>query len=112
MFSQIASHIHLRKRIHEDHQRYPHPDAKIRRLDHLVMVISLLYPLTAIPQILKIWANQDAGGLSLVTWILWLIFAIPMLAYGIVHKTKPLIIMYSLWILIHIIVIFSVLKFS
>lgn len=112
MFSQIASHIHLRKRIHENHEPYPHPDPKIRRLDHLVMVISLIYPLTAIPQIFKIWQTQDAGGISLVTWILWLILAFPMLAYGIVHKTKPFIVMYSLWILIHITVILSALKFS
>jgi len=112
VFSQVAYHIHQRKRIHEKHEPYPHPNPNIRRLDRLVMVIAMIYPFTAIPQILKIWETQDASGISLVTWSLWLILAIPMLAYGIVHKTKLLIVMYSLWTLIHIIVILSALKFS
>lgn len=105
-------HIHQRQRIHEKHEPYPHPDPKFRRLDQLILVISMIYPLTAIPQILKIWSEQDSSGVSLITWFLWLILAFPMLYYGIVHKTKPFIIMYSLWIIIHITVILSALKFS
>ena len=112
MFSHLASHIHQRKRIHEKHEPYPHPDPNIRRLDQIVMVVSFIYPLTAIPQILKIWSTQDASGISLITWSLWLVLAMPMLAYGIAHKTKPLIFMYSLWIIMHAIIILSAIKFG
>jgi len=105
-------HIHQRKRIHQKHETFPHPNPRIRFLDNVVTVISLVGPLTAIPQILKIWQTQDASGISLVTWSSWLILAFPLLIYGIVHKTKPFIIMYTLWIIVEISVILSALKFS
>ena len=112
MFGETAAHINQRKRIHQKHQPFPHPDPRVRFLDNVVTVVSLVVPLTAIPQILKIWQTQDASGISIIMWSLWLILSFPMLAYGIVHKTKPFIVMYALWIIIEIGVILSALKLS
>ena len=112
MFGETAAHINQRKRIHQKHQPFPHPDPKVRLLDNVVSVVSLVLPLTAIPQLLIIWQTQDASGISILTWSLWLILGFPMLAYAIVHKTKPFIVMYALWIIIEIAVILSALKFS
>jgi uncharacterized protein with PQ loop repeat len=94
-------HLHIRQRIHQRYQKYPHPDPKIRWLDNIVYVVSVILPLTALPQIYQIWSTQDAQGVSLLTWGLFAVFSVPMLLYGIVHKVKPLIIMNILWMLVY-----------
>lgn len=94
-------HIHQRKRIHAYHHKYPHPDPKIRFLDNVVMCFAIIMPLTSIPQIYKIWFLQNALGVSLLTWSLFFIMAIPMLIYGIVHKEKVLIVLNALWLIMY-----------
>ena len=98
-------HLHKRKRIHEEHQKYPHPDPKIRFLDNLVYIIAFIFPLSAIPQIINIWVYKNAQGVSIVSWGLFLILTIPLIAYGIVHKSKQLSIMWILWLIVYITII-------
>ncbi len=43
-----------------------------------------------IPQIIKIWIDRDLG-VSLTTWIGFLIGALFWLFYGLVHREKPII---------------------
>ena len=83
------------------HQKYPHPDPKIKFLDNLVMCVAVIMPLTAIPQIYKIWFLQNAAGVSLLTWSLFFIMAIPMLIYGLVHREKVLIVLNVLWLIMY-----------
>ena len=97
-----AVHIHKRKRGIVKNSPYPHPDPRVQFLDKLILVVAVLYPLMTLPQIYKIWTTHDASGVSLPTWVLYTVFTIPFLIYGIVHKEKPLIIMYSLWLLVYI----------
>lgn len=105
MKAGVIHHIHQRKRKHLEKQKYPHPNKKIRFLDDLIMVIAVVFPLTTLPQIFEIWVNKNAEIISLFTWSSWLVFSIPLIIYGIVHKEKPIIVMYSLWILMHSLVI-------
>lgn len=98
-------HLFVRRRIHQQYQKYPHPNPKIKLLDNIVYVVSVVLPLTTIPQIYQIWSTHDAQGISLLTWVLYAIFGIPMLLYGIVHKVKPLIIMNCLWLVVYELVI-------
>lgn len=105
-------HLHKRKRIHKLHQLYPHPDPKIKLLDQIVLVVAFVFPLTTIPQVIKIWNEHAAAGLSLTTWILYTILSVPMLLYGIVHKAKPIIIMNILWLIVYSAVIFGTVIYS
>ena len=98
-------HLHKRERVHLKKQEYPHPDPKIHFLDDVVTILSYLMPLSAIPQIYTIYSTQNASGVSVITWSIWLIATIPLILYGMVHKVKPIITMYSLWIVMYIIVI-------
>jgi hypothetical protein len=63
------NHLHKRKRIHQLHQPYPHPDPKIKFLDDVVMAGAVIMPLLAVPQVYHIWASQNAQGISLLTWL-------------------------------------------
>ena len=47
-------------------------------------------------QILQIFTLKSAAGVSSLSWGLYALFNLPWLAYGIVHKDKPIKIGYSL----------------
>ncbi|MBT7706441.1 PQ-loop repeat-containing protein [archaeon] len=105
-------HISKRKRVHNNLEEYPHPQFWIRFLDKLLVLVAILGPASAIPQVLKIFLNQSAVGVSLFSWTLWLILGVPWLIYGFVHKEKPLVIAYSLWFVMHSAVVAGVLMYG
>ncbi len=74
-------------------------------LENLVGVIALVYPLSAIPQIIEIWMNKNVEGVSLLTWSLFLVLTIPLIIYAIVKKDRKLTIMWSLWSLGYVAII-------
>jgi uncharacterized protein with PQ loop repeat len=76
------------------------------------MVISVIYPLTTLPQVYVIWVQHNAAGISLLTWVLYFFCSAPLLVYGIIHKTRPLIVMYVLWLLMFLLVIVGTLLYG
>ncbi|MFA6462187.1 MAG: hypothetical protein WCV90_08050 [Candidatus Woesearchaeota archaeon] len=112
MLKGVEHHQHLRKRIHLQHQAYPHPSKGVRYLDRLIYCISIVGPFTTVPQIYDIYSQQNAVGVSLITWSLYALLGIPMLIYAMVHKVKPLIIMYSLWLVIYAFVLTGIVMYS
>ena len=102
-------HIHKRKRVHEKLQKYPHPNKWVRFLDNFLLVFAVVGPASLLPQIIKIFSLKAVGGVSLITYCLWALGAIPWVIYGVVHKAKPIIIAYSLWFLSYLIVLFGIL---
>ena len=107
-----AFHLHRRKRIHQQHQQYPNQPPGIRLLDHVVMAVAVIGPLTTAPQIYKIFMEKTAAGISLFTWSAYLLLTFPLLLYGIVHRDKQLITMYSLWIVANGIVVIGTLLYG
>jgi len=105
-------HQHKRKRLHKLNEPYPHPKPWLEKLDHLVIIVAIISPLTALPQIYNIWYLQNVEGVSLLTWLLFSIIAIPLLIYGIAHKEKVLIILNSLWLIMYAAVISGVLYYG
>ena len=73
----------------------------VKILKHIVSIISIVFPLTGIPQIMKIWVHKNAEGVSLLTWGSFLLFTIPLFLYSIVQKDKRLTIMWILWIIVY-----------
>jgi len=58
-----------------------------------------------IPQALTIWLNQTASGVSLLSWLAYTIVGIFWINYGIVHKAKPIIMIYSTWTIMNLMVV-------
>ena len=98
-------HFHRRKRIHQKHEKYPHPNKWKGIMDKLIFVVGVAGPIVTLPQILKIWIEQNATGVSVVSWIAYLILATFWLIYGIMHKEKPIIVAYTGWIIAELLVI-------
>ncbi len=98
-------HIHKRKRFHQKLQEYPNPKKSIRLLDKIMLIIAIVGPLFAIPQIFQIFWYKDAAGVSVLSYSFFTIFNILWIFYGVVHKEKPLIVTYILWFISNFIVV-------
>jgi len=73
--------------------------------ERMALCISIISPLSATPQIYKIWFLQNVQGVSLLTWMMFAFFAIPMLFYALTCKLKPLVYLYTTWIVLYIVII-------
>jgi len=100
-------HFHKRKKICDKNAELGSNKWK-DLMDKLIYVAAILGPLLTIPQIMKIWVDKNAGGVSMITWVAYLIGGIFWLIYGIMHKEKPIIIANILWILMEILVIIGI----
>jgi len=105
-------HFHKRKRIHLKKEEFPSKNKKVRFLDGLIYVVSVIGPLMTLPQIFKIWVLKNAEGVSFISWGTYTISAGIWLWYGIVHKDKPIIIANILWIIIHLMVVIGILVYG
>lgn len=94
-------HLHKRKRVHEKLEEYPHPQTHKRLMDHLIYVVCIATAILALPQVWKIWSTQNAGGISLITYIGFVVANIFWIFYGILHKEKPIILLYVLFFIIN-----------
>jgi uncharacterized protein with PQ loop repeat len=74
----------------------------MRPIEKLMYVVSLAYPLTAVPQIIKVYSTQNVESLALLSWILYVIFGVIFVIYAISEKLKPLIIEGTLWVAVYV----------
>lgn len=106
------AHHHLHKRKRKSLKKYPHSNKWVRLLDRSILIVAILGPIMNLPQILKIYLNHSAAGVSALTFSLLLIMSIIWLIYGFVHKDKPIITSSALWIVSHTFVIFGTMLYG
>ncbi len=109
--SEVLHHHSIRKRVHVRHEPYPHPDRRKRIVDALVYVAGILGPLMAIPQLMDIFIGKNVAGLSLLTWSLWAFLNIFWILYGILHKERPIIITYIMWLVVNLAIVIGILLY-
>ncbi len=101
--SEGLYHLNWRKRFfNKAFREYPHQNFWIRSLDKLLLVVAILGPIAALPQVFHLFATKATDGLSLFSWISFTILNVPWIIYGIVHKERPIITAYVLWFLINL----------
>lgn len=81
-------------------------------IDRLIYVIGILGPILTIPQVTKIWIEQNSTGVSAISWSAYLVFAIFWVIYGILHREKPIIFTYSIWIFLDILIVVGTLIYG
>lgn len=77
-------------------------------LDRVVMVISILYPLSAVPQLIEI-IHGNSAGVSVLSWLSFFTCAGLFLIYGLRHRVMPMIISNSIWVVVDGLVVASLL---
>lgn len=102
----------LKKSVAKQMEDYPSEKFWIRFLDKLLMVIAVVSPMMAIPQIYEIYGLHAVAGLSFISWASWAAFNLPWIAYGFVHKQKPIVLMYTLWFIMNASIAVGILLYS
>jgi len=83
-----------------------------RTLDKAIYFVALFGPIMTIPQVVKIFAEKSAAGVSIISWTGYLFLAMFWLSYGLMHKDKAVIFANFLWIIAYIIVIAGIMLYS
>ncbi|MNQ20069.1 hypothetical protein D3C85_331520 [compost metagenome] len=78
--------------------------------DRLVLFISILYPLSATPQLIAVFQGK-ADGVSVISWIAFLVCAGLFLAYGLRHKVWPMILSNTLWVVVDSLVVIGIMSY-
>ena len=81
-------------------------------IDKVVMFTGLIGPIASIPQAIAIYSAQDAAGVSLITWGLFIVTNAALLIYSLVHKLPALIVSNICWVIIEVIVVLGILMYS
>ena len=105
-------HIHKRKRIHLKKEKYPSPNKWVSLMDKLIYLVAIAGPLITIPQVLKIWIEQNPSGVSVLSWGGYFIGAFFWVTYGFIHKEKPIILANLLWIIFTSLIVVGVFVYS
>ena len=69
-------------------------------IDRAMLAVGTLGPMATIPQLLVIYGQKQVAGISVLTWVFYLVANLLTLSYGIVHRLRALIIANTLWIII------------
>src|SRR5262249_25603819 len=104
-------HLHVRKRLWKNLERYPHPNLFKRAFDYLVYCVALFTPLVLLPQVLQVFETKSVAGLSISTWFLFGMIAVVWTTYGIIHKEWPIIISNILMAFLDFIVVVGILMY-
>jgi uncharacterized protein with PQ loop repeat len=102
-------HKHKRKRVHQDFEPYPHPDKLKNFVDRAIYFVAIFGLIFTIPQITSIWIDNNYEGVSILSWSAYTVMGIFWLLYGYLHKEKPLMVIYSSFIVLYLLIIFGVL---
>lgn len=78
--------------------------------ENTIMTASYVYPLTGIPQLIYVFQGK-IDGVSAVSWAGFAAFSLLFLTYSLKHKVKPMIVVYSLWLVIDLLVVVGVLYY-
>jgi uncharacterized protein with PQ loop repeat len=98
-------HLHLRKRIHKNLEKYPHPVKWKRIFEQSLLSVAIFAPLTALPQIIKIFYYKSSLGVSSLTFFMMAVFNLLWIIYGIIHKEKAFIFTFVMWFIVNFLVI-------
>ena len=102
-------HLHLKKIKCDMH---PDKNGLIRFYDKFICSVGLFGPIATIPQLYNVWIEKNASGVSAFSWSAYLSIALMWIGYGILHKEKPIIIIYSGWVIVDLLIVIGVFLYA
>lgn len=63
--------------------------------------MGVIGPVMTLPQVYAVWVLKQAEGVSVLTWASYVGTNLFWIAYGLVHREKPIILTYCLWIIMN-----------
>ena len=89
-----------------------HSAKTVKMIDSSMGIVAIIHPLTATPQVYDIYTSHDVTGVSLWTWLGFMLLGLVFLAYGIVHDLKPILVTQTLWFIVDILIVIGILLFQ
>ncbi len=86
-------------------------EAEKKFFDKVMYIGSLFGPFVLIPQIIQVWINQDASGISIITWALLAGGSFMWFVYGLLHDEKPLVLTNFILLICDLVIIVGVLLY-
>jgi len=80
-------------------------ELNVQSMNKYIYLIGIVGPVLAAFQAAKIFFSQTAAGVSVVYWGAYLIVAAAWFAYGFYYKSKPIMVVYGLWVFVEIIIL-------
>ena len=77
-----------------------------------IYLVGVLGPIMTIPQVMKIWGEQEAAGVSVISWGAYSLISIFWIIYGIVDRDKPIIFMFTAYFILNILVVIGTMQYS
>jgi len=74
-------------------------------VDRITFIAAIVEPVMTIPQAWTIFHTKSAAGISLSTWICYLVFGFVWVWYGFVHKQRLIIFYELLYVVVEILII-------
>jgi uncharacterized protein with PQ loop repeat len=75
----------------------------------VLSIFSVLTLLSTVPQVVAVWSGAAVGGVSVVTWLTYLVSALLWLVHGIQKRDKSIYLACIGWILLDAAVVAGVL---
>ncbi len=82
--------------------RHLHRRKRKNFIDRFIYIFAIGGPLMNIPQLLKIWIEKSASGVSIISWVGFSLTALIWLIYGVIHKEKPIVVANVLYFVLQI----------
>ena len=86
----------------------PHSPQPVSGLEKVLRGLSVFTMLMTVPQVLTIWVGHNAGGVSLVSWVSYLIAACLWFVYGVQKHDKTIYLACVGWVLLDAAVVIGV----
>ena len=78
----------------------PHGSPPVTGLEKILRLLSVFTLLMTVPQVLVIWVDHEAGGVSLASWAAYLFSACLWFVYGVQKRDKTIYVACIGWILL------------
>ncbi len=109
MIHDIYHHlIHERVELENEIYKKVHSKRWIRFVDKYIYVIAAMSIIMTVPQIYDIWIMQNASGVSLISWMAYLVGAIVWLVYGIGHREKVITVTNAIWVFLDLFIVVGI----
>jgi uncharacterized protein with PQ loop repeat len=90
----------------------PKSPQSVSGLEKLLRGLSVFTMLMTVPQVLTIWVGGNAGGVSLLSWISYLIGACLWFVYGFQKRDKTIYLACVGWVLLDAAVVIGVIVYG
>lgn len=80
--------------------------------DFVIYFFAFTTPLFEAPQAYIIYSNRNASNVSTATWMYFVIASLVFLIYSIKQRIKPLIMAYSMYLIIEIVIVAGIIRYG